>query len=105
MPLRLESVLIENGDGPGPYGSKGAGEGGMLAVAAAIGAAVNEAAGVTIRDLPLTPERIWKSPQRKTQNEKRIEIAPVYAGSILFQPDVAEFNLHRLAAVRASGSR
>jgi CO/xanthine dehydrogenase Mo-binding subunit len=58
-PLELESILIENADGPGPYGAKGAGEGGILAIAAAIGSAVNEAAGVTIRDLPLTPERIW----------------------------------------------
>lgn len=61
IPLSLESILIENADGPGPYGAKGAGEGGTLAVAAAIGAAVNEAAGVTIRDLPLTPERIWRA--------------------------------------------
>jgi CO/xanthine dehydrogenase Mo-binding subunit len=60
-PLKLHSILIENGDGPGPYGAKGAGEGGILAIAAAIGAAVNEAAGVTIRDLPLTPERVWRA--------------------------------------------
>jgi CO/xanthine dehydrogenase Mo-binding subunit len=45
----------------GPYGAKGAGEGGILAIAPAIGAAVNEAAGVTIRDLPLTPERVWRA--------------------------------------------
>ncbi len=71
VPLQLESHLIENGDGPGPYGSKGAGEGGTLAVAAAIGAAINQAAGVTIRDLPLTPEKIWKarSENRRTSNE------------------------------------
>jgi CO/xanthine dehydrogenase Mo-binding subunit len=61
VPLQLESHLIENADGPGPYGSKGAGEGGTLAVAAAIGAAINQAAGVTIRDLPLTPEKIWRA--------------------------------------------
>jgi CO/xanthine dehydrogenase Mo-binding subunit len=66
VPLQLESHLIENADGPGPYGSKGAGEGGTLAVAAAIGAAINQAAGVTIRDLPLTPEKIWRA-----RNEKR----------------------------------
>jgi CO/xanthine dehydrogenase Mo-binding subunit len=58
-PLALESILIEGGDGPGPYGAKGAGEGGTLAIAAAVGAAVNEAVGVRIRDLPLTPEKIW----------------------------------------------
>lgn len=60
-PLKAHSILIENCDGPGPYGAKGAGEGGILAIAAAIGSAVNEAAGVTIRDLPLTPERVWRA--------------------------------------------
>ena len=63
IPFHLESILVENGDGPGPYGAKGAGEGGILAIAAAIGSAVNEAAGVTIRELPLTPERIWQAIQ------------------------------------------
>ena len=59
--LSLESLLIEDGDGPGPYGAKGAGEGGTLAVAAAVGAAINQAAKVRIRDLPLTAERIWRA--------------------------------------------
>jgi CO/xanthine dehydrogenase Mo-binding subunit len=61
IPLGLHSILVENGDGPGPFGAKGAGEGGTLALAAAVGAAINEAAGVKIRDLPLTPERIWRA--------------------------------------------
>jgi CO/xanthine dehydrogenase Mo-binding subunit len=65
IPFRLESVLLENGDGPGPYGAKGAGEGGILAIAAAIGSAINQAVGVHIRDLPLTPERIWQAIQEK----------------------------------------
>ena len=59
--LELHSILIENGDGPGPYGAKGAGEGGILAIAAAIGSAINQAAGISLRDLPLTPERIWEA--------------------------------------------
>ena len=61
IPLEMCSLLIENGDGPGPFGAKGAGESGILAVAPAIGSAVSEAAGVTIRDLPLTPERVWRA--------------------------------------------
>jgi CO/xanthine dehydrogenase Mo-binding subunit len=65
VPKTLHSILIENQDGPGPYGAKGAGEGGILAIAAAVGAAINEAVGVEIRDLPLTPERIWKALQEK----------------------------------------
>ena len=61
VPHALHSILIENEDGPGPYGAKGAGEGGILAIAAAVGAAVNQAAGVRLRDLPLTPERVWRA--------------------------------------------
>jgi CO/xanthine dehydrogenase Mo-binding subunit len=60
-PEALQSIMIENEDGPGPYGAKGAGEGGILAIAAAVGAAVNQAAGVQLRDLPLTPERVWRA--------------------------------------------
>jgi CO/xanthine dehydrogenase Mo-binding subunit len=57
----LHSLMIENADGPGPFGAKGAGEGGILAIAAAVGAAVNQAAGIHLRDLPLTPERVWRA--------------------------------------------
>jgi CO/xanthine dehydrogenase Mo-binding subunit len=63
IPLDLESVLIENGDGPGPFGAKGAGEGGILAVASAVASAVTEATGTVIRDLPLTPESVWRALQ------------------------------------------
>jgi CO/xanthine dehydrogenase Mo-binding subunit len=59
MPAELHSLLVENGDGPGPYGSKGVGEGGLFGVAPAIASAVAEATGAVIRDLPLTPERVW----------------------------------------------
>jgi CO/xanthine dehydrogenase Mo-binding subunit len=61
LPLELHSEIIENADGPGPYGSKGMSEGALLCVAAAVAAAVRDAAGVTIRDLPLTPERVWRA--------------------------------------------
>jgi len=66
IPVEMQSVLIENGDGPGPFGAKGAGEGGVLAIAAAIGSAVRQATGVSIRDLPLTPETIWRAIQEQS---------------------------------------
>ena len=61
LPLELLSEAIENEDGPGPYGSKGMSEGALLCVASAVGAAVREATGIAIRDLPLTPERVWRA--------------------------------------------
>ena len=52
------SVFIENGDGPGPFGSKGLAEGGVLAVAPAIAAAIHDCVGVRLTEMPFTPERV-----------------------------------------------
>jgi CO/xanthine dehydrogenase Mo-binding subunit len=62
IPRRMSSSLIENGDGVGPYGAKGAGEGAISATAPAVAAAVADATGAErIRTLPLTPERVWRA--------------------------------------------
>ena len=61
LPLEMRSATIENGDGPGPYGSKGMSEGALLCVAPAVAAAIHDATGAVIRDLPLTPERVWQA--------------------------------------------
>jgi CO/xanthine dehydrogenase Mo-binding subunit len=61
LPLRMESAIVENEDGPGPYGAKGMSEGALLCVAPAVAAAVRDATGVVIRDLPLSPERVWRA--------------------------------------------
>ncbi len=61
IPRTFESCLLENRDGPGPYGAKGMGEGGIIPVAPAVCNAVAEATGVRIRELPLTPERVWRA--------------------------------------------
>jgi CO/xanthine dehydrogenase Mo-binding subunit len=59
LPARLESDFVEHADGPGPYGAKGMSEGALLCVAPAVAAAVRDASGAVIRDLPLSPERVW----------------------------------------------
>jgi len=61
LPKEFESILIENQNGPGPFGSKGTGEGGLLPVASAIGSAVYNAVGVRMHQLPITPERLWRA--------------------------------------------
>ena len=61
LPREMLSDTIENGDGPGPYGAKGMSEGALLPVASAVAAAVRDATGVAIRDLPLSPERVWRA--------------------------------------------
>jgi len=66
LPTELLSDTVENADGPGPYGSKGMSEGALLCVAPAVAAAVRDATGVVIRDLPLTPERVWQALQERS---------------------------------------
>jgi CO/xanthine dehydrogenase Mo-binding subunit len=61
LPLAIESDFIENEDGPGPYGAKGMSEGALLPVAPAVAAAVADATGIWIRELPLSPERVWRA--------------------------------------------
>ena len=61
LPTHFDSALVENEDGPGPYGAKGMGESGIVATAPAVGNALARATGVRIRELPLTPERVWRA--------------------------------------------
>jgi CO/xanthine dehydrogenase Mo-binding subunit len=60
MPDTFVSNIVENADGPGPYGAKGVGEGALAGVAAAIATALADA-GVRIDELPATPERVWRA--------------------------------------------
>jgi CO/xanthine dehydrogenase Mo-binding subunit len=65
LPLEMISATVENEDGPGPYGAKGMSEGATLPAASAVAAAVRDATGVAIRDLPLSPERVWRALQER----------------------------------------
>ena len=73
LPLELHSEIVENADGPGPFGSKGMSEGSILCVSAAVAAAVREASGAVIRDLPLTPERVWRALQERTTTNTTVK--------------------------------
>ncbi|MFL5711813.1 MAG: xanthine dehydrogenase family protein molybdopterin-binding subunit, partial [Chloroflexota bacterium] len=61
LPADMDSDIVENEDGPGPYGSKGMSEGALLPVSPAVAAAVTDATGAVIRDLPMSPERVWQA--------------------------------------------
>ena len=61
VPPRLESLFVENGDGAGPFGAKGVGEGSLIPVSPAIANALARLTGVRLHELPLTPERVWRA--------------------------------------------
>lgn len=60
LPRRIDTMLAQRGDGIGPYGAKGSGEGALNPIAAAAAAAVARATGRWSLTLPLTPERVWR---------------------------------------------
>ncbi len=59
LPGTMTCVIVENEDGPGPYGAKGCGEGALAAVPAAVVCALADA-GLPMMELPLSPERVWR---------------------------------------------
>jgi CO/xanthine dehydrogenase Mo-binding subunit len=61
VPDEFESILIEDANGPGPYGAKGLGEGGIIPVAPAVANAVFWTTGARVKILPLTPEKVWRA--------------------------------------------
>jgi CO/xanthine dehydrogenase Mo-binding subunit len=54
-------LVVETGDSVGPMGSKGIAESNVNPVAPALANALHDATGVRYRELPLTPERIYRN--------------------------------------------
>jgi len=55
---------VEEPEPKGPYGAKGIGEGAIIPAAPSIANAVHNATGIRIRELPLSPERIYNALKR-----------------------------------------
>ena len=57
----VEPLIIESGEGKGPFGARGIGEPPIGPPAAAIANAIEDAVGVRITELPITPERVARA--------------------------------------------
>ncbi|TMI85044.1 MAG: xanthine dehydrogenase family protein [Bacillati bacterium ANGP1] len=57
----VEPIIIESGEGKGPFGARGIGEPPIAPPAAAVANAVDDAVGVRITELPVTPERVARA--------------------------------------------
>jgi len=62
-PTVIEPIILEFPDPQGPLGIRGMAEMPFIPVAPAIGAAIHDAIGCWIDDLPYTPERVWRALQ------------------------------------------
>jgi len=65
MAFPIELEFIETDDPFGPFGAKGVGEPGLVPTAPAIANAIQDALGVRVRDLPITPEKILRALREK----------------------------------------
>jgi CO/xanthine dehydrogenase Mo-binding subunit len=57
----LKAVVVESGEGKGPFQARGIGEPPTGPPPAAVASAIENACGVRLRDLPMTPERILEA--------------------------------------------
>ncbi|MFN8378552.1 MAG: xanthine dehydrogenase family protein molybdopterin-binding subunit [Anaerolineae bacterium] len=58
VPTEVKSVIVEHADPIGPWGARGMGEMPLIPVAGAIAAAVHDATGVWLTDLPFIPDKV-----------------------------------------------
>jgi CO/xanthine dehydrogenase Mo-binding subunit len=90
----IDTILIENPSQDGPYGAKGIGEMANNPQPPAIAAAVYDAIGVWITELPVTPERVLraleekKEPRREGKKvvfDEELSVNAVSDGAIRFE--------------------
>ncbi|MFL6306122.1 MAG: xanthine dehydrogenase family protein molybdopterin-binding subunit, partial [Candidatus Sulfotelmatobacter sp.] len=61
VPAVLENITIENAQSDGPFGAKGVGEVSTFCPSPAIANAIDDAVGVRLTEMPLTPEAVYRA--------------------------------------------
>ena len=67
---QIDTIIIENPSEAGPYGAKGISEMANNPQPPAIAAAVYDAVGVWVTELPVTPERVLRALERKDRGPR-----------------------------------
>jgi CO/xanthine dehydrogenase Mo-binding subunit len=69
----FDNVILENPSVDGPFGAKAIGEMANNAQPPAIAAAIHDAVGVWVTEMPATPERVLRALEERAQREPRRE--------------------------------
>jgi 4-hydroxybenzoyl-CoA reductase subunit alpha len=67
----VDPIIVESHEPYSPYGAKEVGEGAIMPTIPAILNAVYDATGVRIRELPLTPERVYMALEQEKKKEDK----------------------------------
>ncbi|HEV3010345.1 MAG TPA: molybdopterin cofactor-binding domain-containing protein [Burkholderiales bacterium] len=73
----VDTVLVEDPDPNCPFGAKEAGQGPLLPVMPAVANAIYDAVGVRIDELPITPDKVLRALQMKSQG-KEARVGPTH---------------------------
>ena len=65
VPARFTTSMLENGDGPGPFGAKAMAQTSLPCAVPAIANAIRQATGIRLEAAPFGPERVLKAGQRE----------------------------------------
>jgi xanthine dehydrogenase molybdenum-binding subunit len=68
----ITSIIVDGFEPAGPFGAKGVGEPALVATAPAIANAIRDATGVTLNELPMTAERVFRALRRTVSKEERL---------------------------------
>ncbi|MFN7974698.1 MAG: molybdopterin cofactor-binding domain-containing protein [Acidobacteriota bacterium] len=64
----VETYLVEDPDGAGPFGAKEVGQGPLLPVMPALSNAIHDAIGVRIKEVPITPPKVLRALQSRDRS-------------------------------------
>jgi CO/xanthine dehydrogenase Mo-binding subunit len=81
---QIDTIIIENPSADGPYGAKGIGEMANNAQPPAIAAAVYDAVGVWVTELPITPEKVLRN-GKTVVFDAELSVNAVAQGGIAFE--------------------
>jgi len=65
MPTEIVPIVLELADPSGPYGARGVAEMALVPFAPAVAAAIHDATGVWLSELPMTPQRVLAALQAR----------------------------------------
>ncbi|MFW6212500.1 MAG: xanthine dehydrogenase family protein molybdopterin-binding subunit [Spirochaetota bacterium] len=86
LPFEVDAITIETPQLDGPFGARGVGEHSMIGVAAALGNAIQRAAGAELTHMPIRYEDVWRAIQRKEKINNWITKSPY--GSCRSAPEI-----------------
>ena len=92
---KVNPIIVESNDPEGPFGAKEAGEGPLLPILPAVVNAIFDASGIRVDELPVTPDRLFRSIEKKVKTEGVINALQ------LTNPSLQYSDLQSVVAARA----